>query len=314
MINFDVPSSANAGNAVSGKWLLCGVLLLVAGMGLTACSKEKGGGQSLARVNGEDITILQVNEELAHANVPSDQQQDASKKILESLIDRQIIVDEAMREKIDRSPEVQQAILRAKANIIEQAYLEKVVSKIEKPTTAEISDYFHKHSEIFGNGKLYHMNSLLIAGKDMDDKLKTEMASAKSLEEIAAWMTSHNVHYARGVSSRTTMNMPPEMAARLMSMQAGQMFVVNEGGNSMIVSIADIKDNPIAFEDAAPAIEQYFKITNTKKVMDTEIKHLRSLAKIQYLNASAPVAAAVSQPASTALTAPENKPAGAAAN
>ena len=305
-----VSSSAKIENSASRKWLLCCVLLLVAGMGLSACGKEKGGGQSLARVNGEDITMLQVNDELAHANVPADQQQDASKKILESLIDRQVIIDEAMREKIDRSPGVVQAIERAKANIIQQAYLEKVVSKVEKPTTAEMSDYFHKHPEIFGNGKLYHMNSLLIAGRDMDDKLKAELVSAKSLEEIATWMTSHNVHFARGVASRTTMNMPPEMAARLMSMHAGQMFVVNEGGNTMIVSIADIKDNPIAFEDAAPAIEQYFKTKNTQEVVDTEVKHLRSLAKIEYLNASAPVAA--SKPDTVAT--PDKKPAGAAQN
>ncbi len=313
MFKLDVSSSLKAGNAESGKWLLCGALLLVVGMGLSACSKEKGGGQSLARVNGEDITMLQVNDELAHANIPVDQQQDASKKILESLIDRQIIVDEAMREKIDRSPGVLQAIERAKANIIQQAYLEKVVSKVEKPTTTEMSDYFHNHPEIFGNGKLYHMNSLLIAGKDMDDKLKSELASTKSLEEIATWMTDHNVHYARGVASRTTMNMPPEMAARLMTMHAGQMFVVNEGGNSMIVSIADIKDNPIAFEDAAPAIEQYFKVKNTKEAVDTEVKHLRSLAKIEYLNASAPVAA-VSQPTPTASTTSENKQTGKSSN
>ena len=161
-------SSAKFGNARSGKLALWGVLLLITSLGLTVCSKEKGGGQSLARVNGDDITVLQVNDELAHANIPADQQQDAGKKILESLIDRQVIVDEAMREKIDRSPGVQQAIARAKANIIEQAYLEKVTSKIDKPSTAEISDYFHKHPEIFGNGKLYHMNSLLISGKDMD--------------------------------------------------------------------------------------------------------------------------------------------------
>ncbi len=311
MINFEVSSSTSAGNFVSCTWLLCGILLLLT---LTACGKEKGGGQSLVRVNGEDITMLQVNGELAHGNVPADQQQVASQKILEALIDRQVIVDEAMRVKLDRSPEVQQAIARAKSSIIEQAYLDKIASKVEKPTTAEINDYFHKHPEIFGNGKLYHMNSLLIASKDMDEKLKEEMASAKALDEIAAWMTSHNVHYARGVASRTTMNMPPEMAARLMSMHEGQMFVVNEGGNSMIVSISNIKDNPIAFEDAAPAIEQYFKITNTKEVIDNEIKHLRSLAKIQYLNASAPVVAAVSQPASAVVTTPENKPAGVAAD
>jgi peptidyl-prolyl cis-trans isomerase C len=298
--NFDVLSSAKVGNSVSGKWLLCGALLLLVGMGLTAC-KGKGGGQSLARVNGEDITVLQVNDELARANVPADQQQDASKKILESLIDRQVLIDEAMRQKLDRSPGVQQAIARNKAQIIEQAYLEGILSKISKPTTAEMSDYFHKHPEIFGNGKLYDMKSLLIAGRDMDDKLKAKMAAAKSLDEIETWMKSNNVHYARGVASRSTMNMPPEMAARLMSMHVGQMFVVNEGGNSMIVAIISIKDKQIQFEDAMPAIEQYFKIKNTREMVDTEVKHLRSLAKIEYLNASAPVAAA-----------PENKAAGAA--
>jgi peptidyl-prolyl cis-trans isomerase C len=307
LFNLDVFSSVKAGNVVSKKWLLCGALIMVAGMGLSACSKEKGGGQSLARVNGEDITVLQVNDELAHANVPADQQQDASKKILESLIDREVIVDEAMREKIDRSPGVLQAIARAKAQIIEQAYLQSVTSKVDKPTTAELSDYFHQHPEIFGNGKVYDMNSLLIAGKDMNDKLKAELDSAKTLDEVAAWMKSHDVHFARGVASRNTMSMPPEMASKLMTMHAGQMFVVNEGGNSMIVSIANIKDNPIAFEDAAPAIEQYFKMKNTKEAVDTEVKHLRSLAKIEYLNAPAPAAA---QPVSAASAKPESKPAG----
>lgn len=309
MIDFNVSSSAaKAGNAALGKWLLA--LLLVASMGLTACSKEKGGGQSLARVDGEDITVLQVNDELARANVPASQQKEATKKILESLIDRQVIVDEAISEKLDRSPAVQQAIARAKAQIIEQSYVQKVTAKIQRPSEAEISDYFKKHPELFANGKLYDMKSLLIAGSDMDDKLKAEMASAKSLDEIETWLKTHNVHYARGVASRTTMNMPPAMAARLMSMHAGQIFVVNEGGNSMIVSIVDIKDKPIAFEDAAPAIEQYFKIKNTKDVVDTEVQHLRSLAKIEYLNASAPVATTENQPA----PASENKPIGAAAN
>ena len=308
MINFDL-SPAKAVNAVASKRLVCGALLLVATMSFTACSKTKAGGQSLARVDGEDITMLQMNEELAHANIPADQQQAASKEILESLIDSQVIVDEAMREKIDRSPGVQQAIARAKAQIIEKAYLEQVTPKIDKPSEAEISEYFYKHPEIFGNSKLYDMKSLLIAGRDMNEALKEEMTSAKTLDEIAAWMNSHNVHYARGVASRTTMNMPPEFSSRLMSMHVGQMFVVNEGGNSMIVSIVDIKDNPIGFEEAAPAIEKYFKIKNTKDAMDAKIKHLRSLAKIEYLNSSFPVALAKrSQSASpSTLTAPINK-------
>ena len=292
--------------------MLCGALLLIATMSFTACSKEKGGGQSLARVDGEDITMLQVNEELARAKIPADQQQAAIKQILESLINSQVIVDEAVREKLDRSPGIQQAIARAKAQIIEQAYLQKVTAGIGKPSEAEVSDYFHKHPELFGNAKLYDMKSLLIAGTDMNDKLKEEISSAKSLDEIAAWLDSHGVHYARGVASRPAMALPPEMATKLMSMHAGQMFVVNEGGNSMVVSIVDIKNNPIGFEAAAPAIDRYLKGEKAREVVDTEVKHLRSLAKIEYLNVSAPAVAG--KPASSVTTTPENKPAGAAPN
>jgi peptidyl-prolyl cis-trans isomerase C len=311
LINFDVLPAAKAKNAVSCSGLFCGVLLLVATMGLTACNKEKGGGQSLARVNGEDITMLQVNEELAHANVPADQRQAAIKKVLESLIDRQVIVDQAKQEKIDRSPGVLQAIARAKAQIIEQTYLQKVLSKIEKPNEAEVSDYFHQHPDLFSKGKLFDLKSLLIARKDMNDKLRAEMASAKSLDQIAAWLDSNHVRYARGVALRRSIDMPPEMVAKLMSMHTGQIFVVNDGGNSMIVSIVDVKDSPVTFEDAAPIIAKYLTGKKVKEAVNTEVKHLRSLAKIEYLNASAPAAASGgNMPASPASAVPETKPAG----
>jgi peptidyl-prolyl cis-trans isomerase C len=73
-------------------------------------------------------------------------------------------------------------------------------------------------------------------------------------------------------------------------MQKGQLFIVNEGENSMINSIADIKDSPVTAKNAAPQIEQYLLNKKTKEVADAEITHLRSMAKIEYLNASAPIA------------------------
>ena len=279
---------ANQAKKVPCKRIFCGAMLLVAATTLTACNKKEGGGQSLARVNGEDITMLQVNQELAHANVPPGQKKAAVKKIVESLINRQVVVDEAKKEKIDRSPAVLREIARAKAQIIEQAYLRKIMAKIPKPSEAEISDYFHKHPEIFGKGKLYDMHSLLFSRKYMDAALKSKIDSAKSLGDIELWLSSHNIHFARGIASRTTMQMPPAMAARLETMHAGQMFIVNEGGNSMVVVIDDIKNNPVAFEDAAPAIERYLQNKKAKEVVDTEMKHLRSLAKIEYLKTPAP--------------------------
>lgn len=291
MNNFNMLSLTKINNIVPFRPMLCIVLVLLTAAGLSACgNREKKAGQALVRVNGEEITVLQINDELRRAGVRADQQKTATKQLLESLIDRQLILTEAMRNKIDRTPEVMQAIERAKAQIIAQAYLKSIVTKIDKPSTAEINDYFQKHPEYFTQRKQYDIQQLVIATKDTSDELKTAIDSAKSLNEVEAWLDGHNVRYARGQLSRSTTDLPEQVIAKLKEMQKGELFIINEGENSMINTIADIKDSPVTVKNAAPQIEQYLINKKTKEAADAEITLLRSMAKIEYLNASAPIA------------------------
>ena len=315
MIKIDELPFVKVKNSVPCKGLLCGVLMVVAAVGLTACgSKEKKAGQSLVRVDGEEITVFLLNEELQRANVPSGQQEAASKQILESLIDRQLIIAEAVRTKIDRTPDVMGAIERAKAQIIAQAYFQGVTAKITKPSRVEIDDYFQKNPEFFAQRKQFDMEQVLISSKDFNDEIKSAMSAAKSLGDVAAWMDRKNVKYRRGRLSRTSADLPPEMSAKLRVLPKDQLFIVNEGGNIMLVSLVAIKDSPVTANDAAPQIEQYLFNKKTKDVAATEIAHFRSMAKIEYLAASAPVATTVDKPAAQPLVSPEPKPASQAAS
>ena len=285
--------------------VLCGVLMVVAVAGLAACgSKDKKAGQSLVKVNGEEITVLQLNDELRRAGVQAGQQEAASKQLIESLIDREVILDEAMRNKIDRSPEVMQAIERAKAQIIAQAYLQSVTSKVAKPSKAEIDDYFQKHPEFFTKRMEFDLQQLVIANKNFSDELKLFIDSAKSLDEVAEWMDRHGVPYARGQVIRSTADLPQPAVAKLLELPKGQLFIVGEGNNRMLNIITVIKDSPVTATNAAPQIEQFLTNKKMKEAVEVEIAHLRSLAKIEYLNASAPVAA------QTQAAAPDNKTAG----
>jgi len=208
--------------------------------------------------------------------------------LLEKLIDRQLIVAEAIRNKVDRSPGVLQAIERAKEQIISQAYLESIVKQIRKPSRAEIDEYFQNHPEYFTQRKQFDLQQLVVATKDFSDELKLAIESAKSLDEIAAWLEGHNVRYTRGQVSRSSSDLPELMVAKLREMKKGQLFIVNEGENTMLNSIIDIKDSPVTANNAAPQIEQYLYNKKTKEAADAEIAHLRSSAKIEYLNAPAP--------------------------
>jgi peptidyl-prolyl cis-trans isomerase C len=305
LINVDVSSYTKVKNTVSNKRVLGGALLLAAIVGLSACgSKEKKAGQSLVKVNGVEITVLQLNDELKFAGVQAEQQEAASKQLLESLIDRQLILDEAARNKTDRSPEVMQAIERAKAQIIAQAYLKSVTSKLAKPSKAEINDYYQKHPEFFAQRKEFVLKQLVIANNNFSDELKLFLDSAQTLDEVAAWMDKHGVKYARGQTTRSTADLPEQVVAKLLELQKGKLFLVSEANSRVLSMLMAVNDSPVSAVNAEPQIEQFLINKMSKDAVEAEITHLRSIAKIEYLSASAPVAV---QP--TAI-APDNSAAG----
>jgi peptidyl-prolyl cis-trans isomerase C len=288
---------------VQQRILTAGVILLtVAGLAACGGDKQKKVGQALASVNGEEITALQLNEELQRAGVPAAQQEAASKQLLEALIDRQVVENVALKEKIDRDPKVMQAVERAKALIISQAYMQKKLSGMAPPSKAEVEDYFNKHPELFSNRKQFDMRQLLIASKDMNDALKQVIDKSKSLDEVAAWMESNKIGFARAQVSRTTTDLAPELVAKLQSMPKGQLFIINEGERAMLMTIVDIKDVPVKLAAAAPQIEQYLVNTRAKDAAKQEMERLRAAAKIEYLNqpAAASAATAASGAASAA--------------
>jgi peptidyl-prolyl cis-trans isomerase C len=284
--------------------LLCAGLVVLAVAGLSACgNKEKKPGQALASVNGEEITVLQLNEEMQRANVQAPQQEAASKQLLESLIDRQLLQNEAAKDKTDRDPKVVQAVERAKALIVAQAYMQKRIGTVARPTKQEVEEYFNKNPQFFTERKQFDMRELVIASADMNDQLKAAMDSAKALDDVAAWLDTNKVKYARTQLSRTSADLAPELSAKLLSMPKGQLFIIREGDRTLLISLADIRDIPATLAQAAPQIEQFLFNKRNKDAADAELKRLRAAAKIEYLGKDGPPAAA-SAAASAAVPAP----------
>lgn len=295
---------------VAGQRVLnAGVLALLA-VGLIACGgdKEKKSSQALASVNGEEITVLQLNDELQRAGVQAAQQQAASQQMLTALIDRQLLLEEAKRQKTDRDPKVMQQIERARAQIIAQSYLQTKLSNIGKPTSAEVETFYNKNPQLFSRRQVFELRQLLVQRSDMNDELKQVLNSSKSLEEVATWMSGHKVNFARNQMLRSTADLPPELVNKLLSLPAGQLFVINEPERSMVMTLNDRKDAPVTLAAATPQIEQILYNGKVKDATKAEVDRLRATAKIEYLNKeltapAAPGAAPAASAASAAASA-----------
>lgn len=306
-------ASVQAGSKNCAERRVASVLLalMVAG-GLVACGGKSAPktGQAMVSVNGEEITALQVNDELQRTNVPAGQAQAVQQQVLESLIDRQLLLNEATKEKIDRDPKVVQSIERAKALILAQAYMQKKLVNQAKPTKAEIQAYYEQNPQFFAQRKQFDLRQLVIRGAIGDD-LKKFIDGAKSLDEVAAWMDNHKVAYVRNQIARSTSDLPPALSSKLLAMNKGQLFLVREGDNNTLMTITDVRDAAVDLTTAEAQIAQYLVNTRAKEAGQAEIKRLREAAKIEYLNktpgapaAGAPAAGAPAAGAPAAATPP----------
>lgn len=270
---------------VYSRWVLIGLAIVIS-LILTACNsepKEKKSGQAIASVNGKEITMLQLNDELRRANIRADQYETANKQLLESLIARQLIVDEAIRNKLDRTPEVMQARERATAQIIAQSYVQGILAKIPKPSAAEIEEYYRLHPEIFQQRKQFDLSVVRLAASDFTEEVKKISDAAKSLDEVVAWLDKQKIPYNRSLSSRSTTDLPMEIAKAFQEKEKGTIFIVNEQGNSLLMSVINTSNAPISLVAATPQIERFLLNKKQKEASEAEIARLRAASKIEYL-------------------------------
>jgi peptidyl-prolyl cis-trans isomerase C len=258
---------------------------------ISACSdQEKTTSKVLATVNGDDITARQLEAELWSAadSTGTVRQPAVRKQALEALIDRQVLLDEAMRSKIDRDPKVIQIVDRLKTQAIVQAYLESKTSNLANASKAEISAYFNAHPELFAQRKVFDITQLTVAAKDFGRPLKAVMDQARSLDQVARWLQQHRIDYVKTQRSYTSAELPPEMAARLQGLQRNSLFVMQDkvGGQDELCVLNEMRNSPVNEEAASAQIERTLLNKKMQEVAAAEIARLRASAKLVYVEPS----------------------------
>lgn len=261
--------------------------LLAAGAMLAGCgdkSQPAKPGQALVNVNGEEITVLQLNDELQRAGVPAARQEQASKQLLQALIDRELIEHAAIQERLDRDPKVIGAIERARSLIVAQVYMQKRLANVARPTPAEVEAYYRAHPELFDKRQQFSLDQLVMTAADLTPVVRAEADKARSLEELAVWLDANEVKYGRAQVTRSTADLGPELTKKLLAMPKGQLFSVREGERAMLLSIAEVREAPVPLSVAAPQIAQFLATKKHKELAAAEVERLRKTAKIEYLN------------------------------
>jgi len=262
------------------------ILLMTSLVGCGKKSEEtKAGSQVIAKVNGQELSIHQLNFQMSRmGQLSEDQAKLVAKKVLTGLVDQELFAQKSIDAKLDRDPQVLQAMENSKREILAQAYLQRQLQNAKKPTDTEIADFYEKHPELFEKRRVFKLQELaVLATPDQLSAIEGYVASAKNIGDVATWLKSNNYQFSVNGSVRAAEQLSMDLLPKLMRMKDGEMIVLPEAKSINIILMAASEEQAYNREKATPIIEQYFLNQRKKEIAEQEVKRLRSEAKIEYL-------------------------------
>lgn len=273
-----------------------------------AAGEEKAATQVAAKVNGTELTVHQVNYALQRIpNLDKEQAKTASLQVVKGLVDQELMLQKAAEDKLDRDPNVVQALDAARRQILAEAWMNRKIGTPAEPSEAEVSEYFNQHPELFSQRKIYRLQEISVkAPGDKLEAVRTQLTKVKNLNEFATWLKTENLPAKAAQGVKPAEQIPLEILPRLAQMPDGQAMAVNTPDGLLVVVLADSQSQPVTLEQAKPAIARMLQQQARQKAVKAELDALRGAAKIEYVGEfsdagkETPAPAAAAQPATPA--------------
>ena len=269
---------------------IAAVSVLLAGCGKK--DEKKAASQTAARVNKEDITIHQINQVLqAQRGLPPEQAASASHQVLEKLIDQELTVQKAGEQKLDRDPRVVAQVDAARREIISRAYLEKIGAGAPKPSPEEIKTYYDAHPELFRERRVYNLQEIVIEAKpEQLADLQSRLQNSKDINDFVAFLKASQIKFGANQAVRAAEQLPLARLQSIAQMKDGQAQFVPTARGAQVLVLVSSRLQPVDEDRARAPIETYLVNERKRKVIEDDLKSLRSAAKIEYVGDFVPSA------------------------
>lgn len=265
-------------------------VMIALAIGLSSCGKTGDKmplSQIAAKVNGDEISVHEVNSVVASGsgNAAAGQNKPAATQVLEQLIERELLAQNALAAKLDREPQVMQAIEAAKHQILAQAYLERAIAATSRhDVDKSIRTFYTDNPALFERRRIYECRELLASlSADKLDLLKAENAKARSLDDLEGWFKLQNVPFNAVTSSRAAEQIPLDILKRLAEMKDGEIAIFATPNKVSVLQLIHSQDAPLNELQAKPVIEQFLANRARLELARAEVTRLREKARIEYV-------------------------------
>jgi EpsD family peptidyl-prolyl cis-trans isomerase len=255
-----------------GAWkIACLVLLAAVPVGCEYAEANRGV-RVAARVNGAEILMHQVKSAGGSA-APA----------LEKIIDRELLVQQALAAGLERDPQVAHAIDQARRQVLAQAWVARAAGAAAKPAAEEIQAFYDENEALFARRRIYRLQELVVSyPAETLDLLRAQAERAASLEDVAEWLRARRAKFSELLVTQPAEQLPLRYLPQLARMKDGDIAVFPSPLGASVIQLVHASDAALSAQQAAPVIEQFLAGRKRMELAAAEVRKLRGSARIEY--------------------------------
>jgi EpsD family peptidyl-prolyl cis-trans isomerase len=229
-----------------------GVLALAAALSLSAChGKAKvPTGQVVATVDGDEITLREVNAELAAYNFPDEKsRKTAQQQALRAVLNRHILAKAARERGLDKTPDYALMKQRAEDVALVQEMENSISKSVPQATREEASRYVIDHPDLFAERKIFLVDQVRVR-QPLDPKISAQLKPMSSLDQVIALFTQNNIQFTRNSDKIDAIGNDPKFIEQIVKLKPTDLFTVPVGQFLVINHVRETQVQPFTGDQA----------------------------------------------------------------
>jgi EpsD family peptidyl-prolyl cis-trans isomerase len=266
---------------------------------LSGCKPKTPQGQVAATVNGEEVTLQELNAELSAANLPANaDKKEVQRAMLQRVIERKLLVGAASQQGLDKTADFISAKRRIDETLVAQAYAKKQLAAVPVPTDAQINQFMADHPNVFLQREQLSLDQIRFA-MPKDIKSLKALESDHSMDAVAAHLTQMGIKFVRGNATLDSGQAPTSLIKAINGSPPSEPFVVPDRGVITVNVVTGRRPMQIDPQQAKSGAVSAWRQQKFEELLTQQVASLRTAAKITYQEGFAPPANAPAAKATT---------------
>ena len=268
------------------------LLVATAALALAACGDKEPKaptGQVVAILDGQEITVLEVNAELQGTAIPPNMtRRDAEKAALNNIITRRMLTKAAKERELDKKPDFLMQERRTSEQLRVQALARDIASKVATPTRDEANKFIAENPWMFRDRKFLILDQIQFLRPDNIQELGFE--GAKTMAEIEAILNANKIEFRRQPASLDALGANPAFVrevSKVLDNNPDELFMFAsrpQGAPAPVVLVNQMKDQrvqPFMGDEARTYAINYLRNERIQAALRAEVEKQQAAAKAQ---------------------------------